>query len=228
MAKKSGKKSAKPTKQSFAQYLKANPRERTAFIILVGLAVVLLVGWAVIAYHHHRHQQAIDREHAQYMVADGELENLSKALMNFEMPAEAYPQRECSYTSNPNEFARGRLVCNTAFYFVYDAPNKNMALETTDKISAFIQKQAGFRFGGYSDTLSNTDTSGSMAPTTLRTEDYKSMKSGLDCWTSYVYYGAEHEPDIQPKPKRTASGNGLIFAIGCGGDTNAAYYPIVE
>jgi hypothetical protein len=59
MAKKTGKKSAKPTKQSFAQYLKANPRERTAFIILVSLAVVLLAGWAVIAYQRNQHQQAV-------------------------------------------------------------------------------------------------------------------------------------------------------------------------
>jgi len=191
-------------------------------IFLLCLLAVLLTIGSIVAYKHHTTAIAIKKEHAQFTQAEKDLDALRVCVVTkFGEPDDSQKDKSCSYTSNPNEFEKGDLVCSIAVVMVYPVSSKDTAKFFTNQVSDFAKTTEYLKFGSSSTALADT-----LPPAELKSESYVDEASGLDCSSSYTYYTSIQDEKLYGYPL-LKSDQGLMAIFDCSSrPAKAAYYPI--
>lgn len=209
--------------RNFRDYLRRNPKELAALLVLILLVLIPLGIWVTVARRNHQNQIATNKEKAQYARADQDISRLASGIIvKFGKPDDYKKEQSCYYTSNPVEFERGRLVCGTDINIVYGVQDKNEAVSIYKNVESFANKNDALRYLSFSDALSDV-----VPPTELRTDNYIDTASNLECTLGYMYYYANNPPSGYPV-LRLSSGQGILVELNCNGYPLAAYYPIAK
>lgn len=209
------KKVVRPTK------VKGSKLRLIVVLCAIGLLIIVLLGWITVT--RIQHDRAIAHERAQFAQADKDLDNVAAAIKTkFGAPANSQTDDSCTYTSNPNEFEKGDLVCNANRVLVYAVHDSSRAHELTDAVNKFLITSRTI----YPKRASN-DLDGTVPPIKILTQSFKD-KSKLSCGLDYVFYDTDHLPLGFLIPDSTRLFSGLIVELTCGGVVKAPYYVIVH
>lgn len=166
-----------------------------------------------------RHHRAVEHQRAQFAQAEKDLDDLSAAIIaKFGPPAATAKDKSCTYTSNPNEFEKGDLVCNVDRLLSYASTTRETAVEFGENVAQFL-KVAPPELSG--DELENHP------PIDFGFSNLTRIKSELSCYVGYTYY-LSSDTKIYHYP-RIKEQSALLIDINCGArPAEAAYYPIVN
>ncbi|HEX7368638.1 MAG TPA: hypothetical protein VF261_03190 [Candidatus Saccharimonadales bacterium] len=204
-----------------AQKHKGYKKKWWALLYIVAALIVAAGIWRIVVGVRHTH--AVNEERAQFVQAEKDLDTMSASIVaKFGQPEQNVKTRSCGYTSDPNEFSKGDLVCSTVQQIVYSAEFVNI-----EQFSRSVEESLPKILNPRGTYWSPAVTLNEPTPVTVGSSLFGGSTE-VGCNVEYDYYVAK-DAAIYGYPPLNASSGGLLISLDCSArPAAAAIFPLTE